>query len=207
MNGVQRICDKTATPAVAPRLKYVLQRHLDMTAQLRVLRAPAADKVSPRDKLAAWDDLKILAFTRVAASCLSLAILSLHMRVMLNILSRQLYLENALEGTPARDGWPSLAVDAQEKFLGLVEKGFPTLGVRRLIRAVRAIVSRKVANLQLSRSLDAKELGALLEEIREELLPDVMRGIGSSPVRQTTTMETRRRRTRAGPAERRAGKV
>lgn len=100
--SVQRICDKTALPAVVPRLKHAIQSHLDMTAQLRVLRAPSTSAtVSSQQKLRAWEDLKILAFTRVAASSLSLAILSLHMRIMLNVLSRQLYLEHALEATPS----------------------------------------------------------------------------------------------------------
>jgi hypothetical protein len=102
--SVQRICDDTALPAVVPRLKYALQSHLDLAAQLRILRAPSSGSVSSQHKLKAWEDLKMLAFTRVAASTLSLAILSLHMRVMLNILSRQLYLEHALQGTPGRDG-------------------------------------------------------------------------------------------------------
>lgn len=175
---MQRICDKTALPAVVPRLRYALQRHLDLSSQLEVLRAPSASPGAgtSRKKLRAWEDLKILAFTRAAASSLSLAVLSLHMRIMINVLSRQLYLEHALQDTPGRLGWPSLGVDAQEAFLALVEKGFPSAGIRRLIRAVRAAVGRKVADLQLSRSLDASQLRGLLEDIRGDVLPEVLRG-------------------------------
>lgn len=175
-SSVQRICDKTALPAVVPRLKYALQSRLDLASQLRMLRAQASTSVTSQQKLEAWENLKILAFTRVTTASLSLAILSLHMRIMLNVLSRQLYLEHALQGTPGRTGWPSLSVEAQESFLGLVEKGFPSAGLENLISAVQQTVCRKVANLQLSKSLTESELRALLMDIYSDLIPMVIKG-------------------------------
>ena len=172
--SVQRICDKTALPAVMPSLRCALQSHLDLDAQLRVLRSAAT--VSSHQKLEAWTDLKILGFTRAATATLSLAVLSLHMKIMLNILSRQLYLEHALHSTPGRTGWTSLSVGAQETFLALVEKGFASNGIEHLTRVVKVTVSRKVAELQLSRSLTAMELRAVLRAIRDELLPIVVEG-------------------------------
>ena len=50
------------------------------------------------------------------------------------------------------------------------------MGIRRLIRVVRTVVSRRVADLQLSKSLSADELRALLEDVRGELMPAVMGG-------------------------------
>jgi len=170
--SVQRICHNTALPAVVPRLKHAMQSHLDLDAQLRVLRG----SVSSHQKLQAWEDLKILAFTRAAAATISLTILSLHMRVTLNILSRQLYLDLGLQGTPGRTEWPTLGVEAQESFLALVEKGFASVGVGHLVRVVQAVVSRRVGELQLSKSLSAPELRAVLEGIRDELFPTVIHG-------------------------------
>ena len=60
--------------------------------------------MSVEDKLKAWEDLKVLSFTRIAASALSLSVLSLLVRVMLNILGRQLYLEHSLDGLPEKQG-------------------------------------------------------------------------------------------------------
>ena len=128
-SSVQRICDEIALPSISPRIKYALQSRLNLATQLEILRAPANGTTSPHMKLKAWEELKVLSFTRAAAATLSLTIVNLQMRVMLDVLSRQLYLEHALSGTPGREGLPSLSVDAQEAFLGLVETGFASTGI------------------------------------------------------------------------------
>jgi len=175
-SSVQRICDEIALPSISPRIKYALQRRLNLATQLEILRAPANGTTSPHMKLKAWEELKVLSFTRAAAAVLSLTIVNLQMRVMLNVLSRQLYLEHALSGTPGREGLPSLSVDAQEAFLGLVETGFASTGVGEMLSVVERVVGGKVADLQLAKSLDAVELRELLESIRSELLPEIIEG-------------------------------
>lgn len=175
-SSVQRICDEIALPSISPRIKYALQSRLNLATQLEILRAPANGTTSPHMKLKAWEELKVLSFTRAAAATLSLTIVNLQMRVMLNVLSRQLYLEHALSGTPGREGLPSLSVDAQEAFLGLVETGFASTGIGEMISVVKRVVGCKVADLQLAKSLDALELRELLESIRSELLPEIIEG-------------------------------
>jgi hypothetical protein len=175
-SSVQRICDEIALPSISPRIKYALQSRLNLATQLEILRAPANGTTSPHMKLKAWEELKVLSFTRAAAAALSLTIVNLQMRVMMNVLSRQLYLEHALSGTPGREGLPSLSVDAQEAFLGLVETGFASTGIGEMISVVKRVVGCKVADLQLAKSLDALELRELLESIRSELLPEIIEG-------------------------------
>jgi peroxin-3 len=50
------------------------------------------------DKLAAWEELKVAAFTRAVGSAWLLPLLDLFVRCQLNILGRHLYLESAVEG-------------------------------------------------------------------------------------------------------------
>ena len=82
-SSVQRICDEIALPSISPRIKYALQRRLNLATQLEILRAPANGTTSPHMKLKAWEELKVLSFTRAAAAVLSLTIVNLQMRVML----------------------------------------------------------------------------------------------------------------------------
>ena len=173
---VEVILDKTFLPSIIPRIKYALQSRLDLATRLEVIRAPCDVSTSPQQKLEAWEDLKVLSFSRAAATSLSLVIVSLQMRIMLNVLSRQLYLENALHDTLGDVGLRTLSFEVQETFLGLVEKGFALAGVGKLVLAVKQVVRSKVAGIQLSKSLSAAELQELLEAIRDDILPTIIRG-------------------------------
>lgn len=53
--------------------------------------------LAPPDKLAAWEELKVAAFTRALGAAWLLPALDLFVRVQLNILGRHLYLESAVE--------------------------------------------------------------------------------------------------------------
>jgi len=173
---VEVILDKTFLPSIVPRIKYAMQSRLDLVTPLEVLRAPSGASSSPQQKLEAWEDLKVLSFSRAAAASLSLTIVSLQMRIMLNVLSRQMYLEHALHDTLGNVGLPPLSLEAQETFLGLAEKGFASAGVGKLVHTIEEVVRSKVADIQLSKYFSASELRDLLEVIRDDLLPTIIRG-------------------------------
>lgn len=173
---VEQVLHKTALPSIAPRVKYSLQRFCDVSTLLQVLRQPTGDGDTSQSKLQVWQDLKVLSFARAFAAVVSLVIVSMQMRLMLTVLSRQLFLERAMEGTKRGACWPVLDMQAQEFFLSLVEKGFGTRGVEQLVGVVKSITKKSVGDLALSKSTNAEELRLVLRNLRKQTVPTVVSG-------------------------------
>jgi hypothetical protein len=196
-HAVETVLFKTALPSISPRVKYSLQRFCDVSALLAALKQPAGDAGDsdpPRSKLEVWQDLKVLSFARAAAAVSSLAVVSMQMRLMLTVLSRQLFLERAMEGVAgeaARGLNPTLGIEAQEFFLSLVERGFVTTGMGTMVEALKATAATIVGNLALAETMDASRTRATFAALGEKVARRVRRGdFVSEPVDETES-ETR----------------
>jgi hypothetical protein len=160
-HAVETVLFKTALPSISPRVKYSLQRFCDVSALLAALKQPAGDAGDsdpPRSKLEVWQDLKVLSFARAAAAVSSLAVVSMQMRLMLTVLSRQLFLERAGEGVagpPGALGGPRLGIEAQEFFLSLAERGFVRRGMGAMVEQLKATARETVGSLALGEAMDA----------------------------------------------------
>jgi len=188
---VETVLHKTALPSISPRVKYSLLRFCDVSALLAALKQPAGDSESSRGKLEVWQDLKVMSFARASAAVLSLTIVSTQMRLMLTVLSRQLFLERAVEGVAGRDAYPALGIEAQEFFLSLVERGFATVGIEAMVGVVRRSAEKSVGDVALSRALSRKELRDVFARLRDQTVPNVKRGdwdsLGTRDVRSDET--------------------
>ena len=160
-HAVETVLFKTALPSISPRVKYSLQRFCDVSALLAALKQPAGDAGDsdpPRNKLEVWQDLKVLSFARAAAAVSSLAVVSMQMRLMLTVLSRQLFLERAGEGVAGplgALGGPRLGIEAQEFFLSLAERGFVRLGMGAMVERLKTTARETVGSLALGEAMDA----------------------------------------------------
>jgi len=196
-HAVETVLFKTALPSISPRVKYSLQRFCDVSALLAALKQPAGDAGDsdpPRSKLEVWQDLKVLSFARAAAAIAALTVVSMQMRLMLTVLSRQLFLERAMEGVAgeaARGLNPTLGIEAQEFFLSLVERGFVTTGMGTMVEALKATAATIVGNLALAETMDASRTRATFAALGEKVARRVRRGdFVSEPVDETES-ETR----------------
>tara|TARA_B110000977_G_scaffold170354_1_gene220968 strand:+ start:34818 stop:35951 length:1134 start_codon:yes stop_codon:yes gene_type:complete len=180
---VELVLHKTALPSIAPRVKYSLQRFCDISSLLAVLRQPTdtlAD--TSKNKLEVWQDLKVLSFARACAAVLSLTIVSMQMRTMLTVLSRQLFLERAMSGTKAGEGWPALGIEAQEFFLSLVEKGFGYGGIQQLVSVVKETTHERIGDVALSKTMTKHDLRSVLTDLKKKTVPKVVRRGGDLKV-------------------------
>ena len=181
-HAVETVLFKTALPSISPRVKYSLQRFCDVSALLAALKQPAGDAGDsdpPRSKLEVWQDLKVLSFARAAAAVSSLAVVSMQMRLMLTVLSRQLFLERAGEGVagpPGALGGPRLGIEAQEFFLSLAERGFVRRGMGAMVEQLKATARETVGSLALGDAMDAPQTRATLAALGDGAARRVRRG-------------------------------
>ena len=181
-HAVETVLFKTALPSISPRVKYSLQRFCDVSALLAALKQPAGDAGDsdpPRNKLEVWQDLKVLSFARAAAAVSSLAVVSMQMRLMLTVLSRQLFLERAGEGVAGplgALGGPRLGIEAQEFFLSLAERGFVRLGMGAMVERLKTTARETVGSLALGEAMDAPRARATLAALGDGAARDAHRG-------------------------------
>ena len=176
-HAVETVLFKTALPSISPRVKYSLQRFCDVSALLAALRQPAGDEEGSRSKLDVWQDLKVLSFARAAAAVWSLTVVSVQMRLMLTVLSRQLFLERAMEGVAGEAArGPRLGIEAQEFFLSLAERGFVTCGMGQMVEALKATAREAVGGLALAETLDASRARATFAALGDGAARRLRRG-------------------------------
>ncbi|KAL4458388.1 hypothetical protein ABPG75_013253 [Micractinium tetrahymenae] len=170
-DSIQDIADSTTLPSLLPALSRALAQAADVDGPLERLRQAKEGRapLSPADKLAAWEELKVAAFVRAAGAAWLLPLLDLFVRVQLNILGRHLYLESAVEGSgmarPA--GLPKLSAPSQERFLSFAEF-LAQQGAAELLALMRAAAEARLAGVALQETVAAGQVQQLLAGISEE---------------------------------------
>ncbi|KAF9595952.1 hypothetical protein IFM89_006698 [Coptis chinensis] len=92
--SIQRIVDLTTLPYA---MYYLWNRvsdeldHSQLTDRLKLEK----DTLTSLEKIEIWENLKILNFTRLAVSLWAMTVLTLYIRVQVNILGRHLYIDTA----------------------------------------------------------------------------------------------------------------
>ncbi|XAR63942.1 hypothetical protein NMG60_11024110 [Bertholletia excelsa] len=95
--NIQRIADTTTWPHAMLYLSSRVAEELDLSHLTeRLVRGKGQpDTLTPAEKLELWNRLKVLSFTRMVLSLWAMTILSLYIRVQVNILGRHLYIDTA----------------------------------------------------------------------------------------------------------------
>ncbi|TYI47066.1 hypothetical protein E1A91_D13G147200v1 [Gossypium mustelinum] len=95
--NIQRIADTTTLPHAMPHLSCRIAEDLNLSHLMErlVKGKDQPNSLSSLEKLELWDSLKILSFTRMVVSIWAVTILSLYIRVQVNILGRYLYIDIA----------------------------------------------------------------------------------------------------------------
>ncbi|EOA38868.1 hypothetical protein CARUB_v10011233mg [Capsella rubella] len=92
--NIQLIVDSTTLPHTLQYLSVRISEEIDVSDVMERLNK-GKGLLSPPEKLQLWDELKILSFTRMVLSLWSVTMLSLYIRVQVNILGRHLYVDTA----------------------------------------------------------------------------------------------------------------
>uniref|UniRef100_M1BAM1 Amino acid transporter n=1 Tax=Solanum tuberosum TaxID=4113 RepID=M1BAM1_SOLTU len=133
--NVQRIADSTTLPHVVRCLRSQIEKELDLTHLTeRLMKGKdLPNSLTAAQKLELWDRLKIISFTRMVLSLWAATLLSLYIRVQVNILGRHLYIDTArgIGGSGQFDEIDLIDRNDQQQFLAsadyLTSFGLPTL--------------------------------------------------------------------------------
>ncbi|XP_059453823.1 peroxisome biogenesis protein 3-2 [Corylus avellana] len=133
--NIQKIADTTTLPHAMNYLSSQIAEELDhsqLTERLQKAKGQP-NSLTPSEKLELWDRLKILSFTRMVLSLWAMTMLSLYIRVQVNILGRYLYIDTAriLGSSYALENDDVIDREDEQKFLAsadfLSNHAMPTL--------------------------------------------------------------------------------
>ncbi|XP_031282031.1 peroxisome biogenesis protein 3-2-like isoform X2 [Pistacia vera] len=167
---VQRIADATTLPHAIHYLSSRIEEELalsELTDKLmRGKKQPSS--LSPSEKLELWDRLKILGFTKMVVSLWSVTILSLYIRVQVNILGRHLYIDTArgLGSSQLPEDDDFIDRDDQQKFLASVDF-LANYGLQALISNIQAAATNVMKGKQLRDFFDTRVLHETVMQILE----------------------------------------
>ncbi|XP_009347780.2 peroxisome biogenesis protein 3-2 isoform X2 [Pyrus x bretschneideri] len=168
--NIQRIADTTTLPHAMYYLSSRIAEELDLSHLTERLMQVKGQPTS-QEKLELWDRLKILSFTRMVLSLWAMTILSLYIRVQVNILGRHLYIDTArgLGSSLLIEDADLIHRDDQQKFLAssdyLASNALPAL-----ISNIQAAATEVLNGKQLKDSFNTTVLHATIMEILEKFM-------------------------------------
>ncbi|CAN6811217.1 unnamed protein product, partial [Brassica oleracea] len=145
--NIQMIADVTTLPHALRRLSSRIAEEIQVSGVMETLSKGKGTLV-PSEKLHLWNELKILSFTRMVLSLWSVTMLSLYIRVQVNVLGRHLYIDTARGLTTSHLLEELDLIDREEekKFLTsadyLATNGMPSL-ISDMKRAVKEVLKGK----------------------------------------------------------------
>ncbi|XP_009791935.1 peroxisome biogenesis protein 3-2-like [Nicotiana sylvestris] len=150
--NIQRIADSTTLPHVMRCLSSQIEEELDLTHLTeRLMKGKdLPNSLTAAEKLELWDRLKILSFTRMGLSLWATTLLSLYIRVQVNILGRHLYIDTArgIGSSGQFDEVDLIDRNDQRRFLASADY-LTTFGLPTLISSFEAANSEVLKRKQL----------------------------------------------------------
>ncbi|XP_061343648.1 peroxisome biogenesis protein 3-2-like isoform X2 [Gastrolobium bilobum] len=123
--NIQRISETITLPHAMHSLSSRISEELDLSQLLeKLIQGKGQPNTLTRsEKLVLWDRLKILSFTRMVLSLWATTMLSLYIKVQVNILGRHLYIDTArsLGSYNSMESGDVIDREDQQKFLGSVD--------------------------------------------------------------------------------------
>ncbi|XP_019097078.1 PREDICTED: peroxisome biogenesis protein 3-1 isoform X2 [Camelina sativa] len=157
-DNIQMIADTATLPHAMNHLSNRLVEEIDVSSIMDKL-SKGKGILIPSEKLQLWNELKILSFTRMVLSLWSVTMLSLYIRVQVNILGRHLYIDTArgLGSSHLLDELDLIDRDDEQKFLASADF-LATSGMPSLISDMQSAVKEVLKGKQLNDVLTTKVL-------------------------------------------------
>ncbi|GAB2232405.1 hypothetical protein Droror1_Dr00011437 [Drosera rotundifolia] len=170
---IQRIADSTTLPHTMKYLSRRVAQDLDLSLLTERLQQGKGqpNSLTSSEKLELWNMLKILSFTRVVLSLWSMTILSLYVRVQVNILGRHLYIDTArgLESSHLLEEGNFIDTEDEQKFLASVDY-LASSGLPSLVYKMQAAATDCLKSKQLRDVFDASILHDTIVEILDTFI-------------------------------------
>lgn len=167
---IQRIADTTTLPRAMDFLSERINEELNLSVLTQRLKQ-GKDVLTLPEKLELWDKLKVLSFTKLALSLWSVTMLSLFVRVQVNILGRHLYIDIARrqESYPLLEEAGFIDQDDEQNFLAradfLARHGLPAL-----ISNMQAAAAEVLKSKQLKDVFDSSVLHETIVSILDSFM-------------------------------------
>ncbi|KAF8025203.1 hypothetical protein BT93_F2137 [Corymbia citriodora subsp. variegata] len=171
--NIQRIANTTTMPHAMQYLSSRIAEELDlMHLTERLMRGKGQpNMLTSAEKLELWDQLKILSFTRMLVSLWAMTILSLYIRVQVNILGRHLYIDTArgLGSSQLLDNADPIDMEDQQKFLASADF-LSNHGMPALIHNMQAAATEVLKGKQLRDLFDNASLHETIIQILDTFM-------------------------------------
>ncbi|KAI5568801.1 hypothetical protein BDE02_12G037800 [Populus trichocarpa] len=150
--NVQLIADTTTLPHAMQYLRSRIAEELDLSQLTERLQKGKGKPytLTSSEKLELWDRLKILSFTQMVVSLWAVTILSLYIKVQVNILGRHLYIDTArgLGSSLLLENVDLIDRDDQQNFLAGADF-LANNGLLALISNIQAVVTEVIEGKKL----------------------------------------------------------
>ncbi|XP_016980967.1 peroxisomal biogenesis factor 3 [Drosophila rhopaloa] len=139
-----------------------------------VLRECSTDELleqlrqNPKNKLELWEDMKIVAFTRLATYVYASSMLVIALRVQLNLLGGYIYRDIMTEQKQITD-------ELKQQYLSLIRHFITESGIRDLARYIRSQVIAVIKAMPLSQQLSLNDLEQLFWSLQMAINADTRR--------------------------------
>ncbi|KAA8542781.1 hypothetical protein F0562_023933 [Nyssa sinensis] len=171
--NIQGIADTTTLPHAMVYLSSRVAKELDLLHLTEKLMKGKGqpNNLTSLEKLALWDELKILSFTRMVLSLWAMTLLSLYIRVQVNILGRHLYIDTArgLGSSHLLDEADLIGRNDQQQFLASADF-LSDHGMTNLISNMHAAATEVLKGKQLRDFFNTTILHETIVQILDKLM-------------------------------------
>ncbi|KAL2465136.1 Peroxisome biogenesis protein 3-2 [Abeliophyllum distichum] len=171
--SIQRIADSTTFPHVMQYLDSRVAENLDLThfTERLIQGKGGPNTLTTAEKLELWDRLKILSFTKMLLSLWAMTMLSLYVRVQVNILGRHLYIDTARDLGTSHLLEEADLIDRNEEqqFLAYADH-LSNFGLPALISITEAATSEVLKGKQLKDFFNARILHETIVQILDTFM-------------------------------------
>ncbi|CAI0541594.1 unnamed protein product [Linum tenue] len=177
--NIQTIADTATLPHSISYLNSRITEELDHSFITEALQKGKSQPtaLTTAEKLELWDKLKIISFTRMVASLWAVTLLSLYIRVQVNILGRHLYIDIArnLESSFMSDDADLIDRDDQQKYLAGSDY-LPHSGLLVLADDIQTAVTEVLQGKKLKDSFDATAVRETVIKITDKFISTMSPG-------------------------------
>ncbi|KAI5562180.1 hypothetical protein POPTR_015G041700v4 [Populus trichocarpa] len=171
--NVQLIADTTTLPHAMQYLRTRIAEELDLSQLTERLQKGKGQPttLTSSEKLELWDRLKILSFTQMLVSLWAVTMLSLYIKVQVNILGRHLYIDTArgLGSSLLLENVDLVDRDDQQKFLASADF-LANNGLLALISNIQAVVTEVLEGKKLTDLFNTTSLHETVMQILNKFM-------------------------------------
>jgi len=168
----QKRCDGMLLRDVIPTLQEKLMERIQIPSKAELKLSIKGPK---EQKMAIWGKAKIQIFVRTISAIFASCLMTLFLRVEVNILGRYLYLDilNDTDINSNTEDEKPISADVQQKFLSFANSGYiQGKGLQKLIQFIEEITTDELSSWPLTKKCSFEDLEKLLSQLSARVYKD-----------------------------------